>query len=229
MRELDIFVASLTEFWTDFVVFMPQLLAALVILLLGWVLAKLLRAGMLRLLRILQFHRLAEKSGLEAFLEQGNVNITLSRLISDIVYWLVLLIVIVSVSHSLGLEVVARLFTRVINYVPNILAAILVLVFGALIARFVNRLLFAYLNRLGVGNALTLSTIAEYAVQVFVIFVALEQLQIGTALLISAFQIGFGAVALGLAIAFGLGGKERASEIIARMSRRTNDRTPPPV
>lgn len=228
MRELDIFVASLTEFWTDFVVFVPKLLAALVILFLGWVLAKLLRAGMLRLLRILQFHRLAEKSGLEAFLEQGNVNITLSRLISDIVYWLVLLIVIVSVSHSLGLEVVARLFTRVINYVPNILAAILVLVFGALIARFVNRLLFAYLNRLGVGNALTLSTIAEYAVQVFVIFVALEQLQIGTALLISAFQIGFGAVALGFAIAFGLGGKERASEIIARMSRRKNDRTPPP-
>lgn len=227
MRELDIFVASLTEFWTDFVVFVPKLLAALVILFLGWVLAKLLRAGMLRLLRILQFHRLAEKSGLEAFLEQGNVNITLSRLISDIVYWLVLLIVIVSVSHSLGLEVVARLFTRVINYVPNILAAILVLVFGALIARFVNRLLFAYLNRLGVGNALTLSTIAEYAVQVFVIFVALEQLQIGTALLISAFQIGFGAVALGFAIAFGLGGKERASEIIARMSQRKNDRTPP--
>lgn len=229
MRELDIFVASLTEFWTDFVVFMPRLLAALVILFFGWVLAKLLRAGMLRLLRIVQFQRLAEKSGLEAFLEQGNVNMTLSRLVSDIIYWLVLLIVIVSVSRYLGLEVVARLFTRVINYVPNILAAILVLVFGALIARFINRLLFAYLNRLKVENALTISTIAEYAVQVFVIFVALEQLQIGTALLISAFQIGFGAVALAFAIAFGLGGKERANEIIARMSRRKNDRTPPPT
>lgn len=229
MRELDIFVASLSEFWTDFVVFMPRLLAALVILFFGWVLAKLLRAGMLRLLRIVQFQRLAEKSGLEAFLEQGNVNMTLSRLVSDIIYWLVLLIVIVSVSRYLGLEVVARLFTRVINYVPNILAAILVLVFGALIARFINRLLFAYLNRLKVENALTISTIAEYAVQVFVIFVALEQLQIGTALLISAFQIGFGAVALAFAIAFGLGGKERANEIIARMSRRKNDRTPPPT
>lgn len=228
MRELDIFVASLTEFWTDFVVFMPRLLAALVILLLGWLLAKLLRAGMLRLLRVVQFQRLAEKSGLEGFLEQGNVNITLSRLLSDIVYWLVLLIVIVSVSQSLGLEVVARLFTRVINYVPNILAAILVLVFGALIARFINRLIFAYLKRVGVSNALTISTIAEYGVQVFVIFVALEQLQIGTALLISAFQIGFGALALAFAIAFGLGGKERANEIIARMSRRKNDRTPPP-
>lgn len=227
MRELDIFVASLTEFWTDSVVFMPRLLAALVILFFGWVLAKLLRAAVLRLLRIIQFQRLAEKSGLEAFLEQGNVNMTLSRLVSDIIYWLVLLIVIVSVSRYLGLEVVARLFDRVINYVPNILAAILVLVFGALIARFINRLLFAYLNRLGISNALTLSTIAEYAVQVFVIFVALEQLQIGTALLISAFQIGFGAVALAFAIAFGLGGKERANEIIGRMSRRKNDRTPP--
>ena len=228
MRELDIFIASLAEFWTDFVVFMPQLLAASVIFFLGWLLAKLLRVGTLRLLRIIHFQRLAEKSGLEAFLEQGNVNITLSRLLSDIVYWLVLLIVIVSVSQSLGLEVVARLFTRVINYVPNVLAAILVLVFGALIARFVNRLIFAYLHGLGVTNALTISTTAEYGVQVFVIFVALEQLQIGTALLISAFQIGFGALALAFAIAFGLGGKERANEIIARMSRRKSDRNPPP-
>lgn len=228
MQEFDIFVASLSEFWTEFVLFVPRLLAALVFLILGWILAKLLRAGMLRLLRVLQFQRLAEKSGLEGFLEQGNVNITLSRLVSDIVYWLVLLIVIVLISQSLGMEVVARLFTRAINYVPNVLAALLVLIFGALLARFINRLLFAWLNRLGIDNALTISTIAEYAIQIFVFFVALEQLQIGTALLVSAFQIGFGAVALAFAIAFGLGGKERAAEILSRLARRKSDRTPPP-
>lgn len=228
MQEFDIFVASLSEFWTEFVLFVPRLLAALVFLILGWILAKLLRAGMLRLLRVLQFQRLAEKSGLEGFLEQGNVNITLSRLVSDIVYWLVLLIVIVLISQSLGMEVVARLFTRAINYVPNVLAALLVLIFGALLARFINRLLFAWLNRLGIDNALTISTIAEYAIQIFVFFVALEQLQIGTALLVSAFQIGFGAVALAFAIAFGLGGKERAAEILSRLARRKSDRSPPP-
>lgn len=228
MQEIDIFVASLSEFWTDFVLFVPRLLAALVFLILGWILAKLLRAGMLRLLRVLHFQRLAEKSGLEGFLEQGNVNITLSRLVSDIVYWLVLLIVIVLISQSLGMEVVARLFTRAINYVPNVLAALLVLIFGALLARFINRLLFAWLTRLGISNALTISTISEYAIQIFVFFVALEQLQIGTALLVSAFQIGFGAVALAFAIAFGLGGKERAAELLSRLSRRKSDRTPPP-
>lgn len=228
MQEFDIFVASLSEFWTEFVLFVPRLLAALVFLILGWILAKLLRAGMLRLLRVLHFQRLAEKSGLEGFLEQGNVNITLSRLVSDIVYWLVLLIVIVLISQSLGMEVVARLFTRAINYVPNVLAALLVLIFGALLARFINRLLFAWLNRLGIDNALTISTIAEYAIQIFVFFVALEQLQIGTALLVSAFQIGFGAVALAFAIAFGLGGKERAAEILSRLARRKSDRSPPP-
>lgn len=227
MQEFDIFVASLSEFWTEFVLFVPRLLAALVFLILGWILAKLLRAGMLRLLRVLHFQRLAEKSGLEGFLEQGNVNITLSRLVSDIVYWLVLLIVIVLISQSLGMEVVARLFTRAINYVPNVLAALLVLIFGALLARFINRLLFAWLNRLGIDNALTISTIAEYAIQIFVFFVALEQLQIGTALLVSAFQIGFGAVALAFAIAFGLGGKERAAEILSRLARRKSDRSPP--
>jgi hypothetical protein len=97
---------------------------------------------------------------------------------------------------------------------------ILVLVFGVLVARFINRMVFAYLNNMGVEGALTLSTLAEYAVIIFVVFVALEQLQIGTHLLISAFQIGFGAVGLAMALAFGLGGKDWAASVIKRLTEK---------
>lgn len=219
-QQIDVFVASLTSFWTQLAAFVPQLLAALVLLFLGWILANIIRSGVSKILDTLKFDELGKKTGIEAFLRQGNIDLTLSRLIANLVYWTILLVVIVTVANSLGLTTVAELFNKVVFYLPNIIVAVLVLVFGVLMARFINRLVFAYLNNMGVEGALTLSTLAEYAVIIFVVFVALEQLQIGTHLLISAFQIGFGAVGLALALAFGLGGKEWAAGIIKRLTEK---------
>ena len=217
-QQLDVFVASLTSFWTQLAGFVPQLLAALVLLFVGWILANLARTGVVKLLDILRFDSLAEKTGIEAFLRQGHLDISLSRIIANLVYWVIIFIVIVTVANSLGLHMVAELFNKVVLYIPNLIVAILVLVFGVLVARFINRLVFAYLNNIGVQGALTISTLSEYAVIIFVVFVALEQLEIGTTLLTAAFQIGFGAIGLAFALAFGLGGREWAAGVIKRMS-----------
>ena len=128
------------------------------------------------------------------------------------------MIVVVTVANSLGLHMVADLFNKVVLYIPNIIVAILVLVFGTLLSRFINRVIFAYLNNIGVEGSLTISTISEYAVQIFVVFVALEQLQIGTQLLTAAFQIGFGAIAFAFALAFGLGGRDWAAGVIQKLT-----------
>jgi len=88
------------------------------------------------------------------------------------------------------------------------------------VARFINRMVFAYLNNIGVQGALTISTLSEYAVIIFVVFVALEQLQIGTSLLTAAFQIGFGAIGLAFALAFGLGGREWAAGVIRKLTEK---------
>ncbi len=224
-QQLDVFVASLTSFWTQLAGFVPQLLAALVLLFVGWILANLARTGVVKLLDLLRFDSLAEKTGIEAFLKQGHLDISLSRLIANLVYWVIILIVIVTVANSLGLHMVAELFNKIVLYIPNVIVSILVLVFGILVARIINRLVFAYLNNIGVQGALTISTLSEYAVIIFVVFVALEQLEIGTTLLTAAFQIGFGAVGLAFALAFGLGGREWAAGVIKRMTERdTNGR-----
>jgi small-conductance mechanosensitive channel len=220
MRQIDVFLASITSFWTQLAGFVPQLLAAMVLLLLGWLVAKVVRTGMVKLLRALQFDRLSERSGIEAFLKQGQLTVSLSGLLAGLVYWLIILIVIVTVSNSLGLHLVAELFNRVVLYIPNVIVAILILVLGAILARFINRLIFAYLNNIGLEGALTISTLSEYAVLVFVFFVALEQLEIGRQLITAAFIIGFGAVGLALALAFGLGGREWAAGVLERMSNK---------
>mgnify|MGYP000088303251 CR=1 FL=1 len=219
-QQLDVFLASLTSFWTQLASFVPQLLAALVLLFVGWILANLARTGVVKLLDILRFDSLADKTGIEAFLKQGYLDISLSRIIANLVYWVIIFIVIVTVANSLGLHMVAELFNKIVLYIPNLIVAILVLVFGVLIARFINRLVFAYLNNIGVQGSLTISTLSEYAVIIFVIFVALEQLEIGTTLLTAAFQIGFGAIGLAFALAFGLGGREWAAGVIKRIADR---------
>ena len=219
-QQIDVFVASLTSFWTQLASFIPQLLAALILLFLGWILANLARSAMGKLLDTLKFDELGKKTGIEAFMRQGNIDLTLSRLIANLIYWIILLVVIVTVANSLGLSTVAELFNKVVFYLPNIIVAVLVLVFGVMIARFINRLVFAYLNNMGVDGALTLSTMAEYAVIIFVVFVALEQLQIGTHLLVSAFQIGFGAIGLAFALAFGLAGRDWAASVIKRLTEK---------
>lgn len=227
-QQLDVFVASLTSFWTQLASFIPQLLAALLLLFIGWILANLARTGVIKLLDLLRFDNLADKTGIEAFLKQGHIDISLSRVLANLVYWVIIFIVIVTVANSLGLHLVAELFNKIVLYIPNVIVAILVLVFGILIARIINRLVFAYLNNIGVQGALTISTLSEYAVIIFVVFVALEQLEIGTTLLTAAFQIGFGAIGLALALAFGLGGREWAAGVIKRMTERDNNNPNPP-
>ena len=189
--QLEIFVASLNQFWLQLVHFVPRLLAVIVILFFGWVIAKLARTAVKRLLLLTQFDKFAQKSGLEAFMSHGNFNITLSGIISQVVYWLVILLFVITGANALGLSEVAVLLQQLASYLPRIIVAILVVIFGTLLARFVNRLVFAWLYSIKFTNALTVSTSAEYGIQILSIFVALEQLGIGTQLIHSLFIIVF--------------------------------------
>ena len=212
--QLDIFINSLNQFWLDLVHFLPKLLAVIVILFFGWLLAKLARAAVKRTLELMQFDKFAQKSGLEAFMNHGNLSLSLSGIISHVVYWLVILMFIITGSNMLGLNEVSLLMQQLASYLPHIIVAILVLIFGTLLARFVNRLVFAWLYGVKFERALEISTSVEYGIQILAIFVALEQLGIGTQLINSLFIIVFGALFLALAIAFGLGGKDWAAKVI---------------
>ncbi len=225
-EQFNIFIASFNGVIGQLADFLPKFMIALVLLFLGWIVAKLIRGGVRRLLSLAHFDQLAEKTGVEEFLKHGDMQITFSGIISEVTYWLFLLIILVTISSSLGLNAVADLLNRVALYLPNIVVAVLIIIFGTLLARFINRMVFAWLRNLGVEGALTISTVAEYGVQIFAAFVALEQLAIGTQLLTTAFAILFGAVCLALALAFGLGGRDWAARNIDRWSKNKSDPKP---
>ncbi|HEY8117717.1 MAG TPA: hypothetical protein VIE91_00610 [Methylophilaceae bacterium] len=220
--QIDIFLASLNEFWGQVATFFPKLLAVIVILFFGWICAKVSCLVVKRALEFVHFDKFADKSGLEAFLQHSEFDLTLSGIIGQVVYWLVILLFVITGAHTLGLTEVAEMLNHLANYLPKIIIAILVLIFGTLLARFVNRLVFAWLHGIKFEGALAISTSAEYGIQIFALFVALEQLDIGTQLLTALFVIMFGAIFLSLAIAFGLGGKDWAAKIIADMQANIN-------
>lgn len=219
--QVDVFINSMNQFWIQLVNFVPKLLAVIVILFFGWLLAKLARVAIKRLLELTHFDKFAQKSGLEAFMSHGNVSLSLSGIISQLVYWLVIVLFIITGANTLGLSEVAVLLQQLANYLPHIIVAILVLIFGTLLARFVNRLVFAWLHSIKFSRALAVSTSTEYGIQILALFVALEQLGIGLQLIHSLFVIVFGAFFLALAIAFGLGGRDWAAKVIEDFDRNS--------
>ncbi|HNV88208.1 MAG TPA: hypothetical protein PKL53_04520 [Methylotenera sp.] len=220
--QIDIFISSLNQFWLQLVNFVPKLLAVIVILFFGWIIAKLARKAVKRGLELAHFDKFAQKSGLEAFMSHGNISVTLSGIISQVVYWLVITLFIITGANSLGMSEVAGLLQQLAGYLPHIIVAILVVIFGTLLARFVNRLVFAWLYSIKFTHALAVSTSTEYGIQILAVFVALEQLGIGMQLIYSLFTIVFGAFFLALAIAFGLGGKDWAAKVIEDFDKNKN-------
>jgi len=199
---------------------LPDLVLALGLLVLGWLLAKLVRRLTVRLLRVIRVDELAERAGIEDFLIQGGVRFTTVTLIAHAFYWIILLGIFVALLDAMGLRAAGALFVRIVNYLPNVLLAVGILVFGSLLARVVGAFAYTYLNNIGSTAAEPISALARFALLAFVIFMAAEQLAIESQVLVSAFQIAFGAVCLALALAFGLGGRDWAASIIDRYSRK---------
>jgi hypothetical protein len=206
--------------WRAFAVqlaeFLPHLLGALVILVIGWLIAKVTQLGMTRTLKALKIDRLSEKAGVESFLKQGGLQQTSVEIIGILIYWILMLIVLLVALNSMGLQTASDLLNRIILYIPNVIVAVFVIMMGLFFAKFIHGILSTYLTNAGVKNADMMGNIARVAILIFVVSIAMEQLSIGRELVTSAFEIAFGAVCLALALAFGLGGRDWASKVINR-------------
>ncbi len=221
MDQATTMLDAFRQFWIELGQVLPRIAVAVVLLLLGWLAARLLRRLAIRFFRLIRLEALAERSGIEDFLIQGGVRSTTITILANLLYWLVLFAVVLALLNALGLGAAADLLNQIVLYLPRVFVAILVLMFGTLFARLIRGVTFTYLSNVGIEGALLISIIAQYAVLVFVVSLALEQLQVGGQVLVSAFQIAFGGFCLALALAFGLGGRDWAARILERTSRST--------
>ena len=164
-----------------------------------------------RLLRRVRFDALLERGGVMEVVERSGSHVNPIRVIANLVFWLLMFAVIVLASNALGLQSLADVFSELVGYIPSVIAAIVIIIVGIVLGEFVGGLILASAGGLHGGTAL--ARIGRGGVILLAIFMALQQLNVATEIVTTAFAILFGAVALALALAFGLGNRELAGEV----------------
>jgi hypothetical protein len=182
-------------------------------------------------LRAINFHVLTERAGLDGFLRQGGGETDTTAILGLLVYWLAILLALMIAFNIVGLPYVTDLIGRVVLFVPRVILAVVILAFGAYFGRFIGRSVTVYCRSIGISDAGLLGRVAMYAVVVFVLLIALDQLGLGD-IIRESFLIILGAVALGGALAFGLafgiGGQKRAAEFLERWRHGSSTHAPSP-
>jgi len=216
MERVDIMLEPVQAFLLQIAGFLPKLALALGVLLAGWLLAKIARFAIIKGLRAINFNVLTERAGLEDFLNQGGIQTDTTGIFGLLIYWLVILAALIIGFNSLGLTYITGLLGEVVRFVPKVVVAILILAFGAYFARFVGNAVVAYCKNIAIQDSDMLGKIAKYAIMTFVVLIALDQVNVGGDIVRQSFLIILAGIVFALALAFGLGGKEAAAELIDR-------------
>ena len=210
------FLEAVREFLHQIAAFLPRLLLALVVLAVGWLLAKAARFAVERALRAANFTVLTERAGTDNFLRQAGLQGDTTTLFGLVAFWLVILATLMIAFNGLGLTYITDLLGRVVWFTPKLLVAMLVVVFGSYCARFVGGAVQAYCEDAQIPDADMLGRIARYLIVIFVVMIALGQVEVGGDIVQRTFLILLGGLVLAVALAFGLGGRDWAAAMLER-------------
>jgi hypothetical protein len=203
----------------------PKILGFIVIVIAGWFIASLIEKGLAAILRAIRFNDLAQRAGLADFIQKMGMNTDAAGLIGLVVKWFVRLIALVVAFDALGLPAVSEVLRQLLLWLPNVVVALVVLVIGGLAARALSNVVRGAASEAGLTNANFLSKVASVVVWAFAIVVAVNQIGIATELVNTLFMAIVGALALGIGLAFGLGGRETAAEILRKWYGKAQEKS----
>jgi flagellar biosynthesis protein FliQ len=216
MEKVDMLLEPLKAFLAQVGVFLPRLALAFAVLVVGWLLAKIIRFVVVKALRAVNFNVLTDRAGMDGFLRQGGIESDTTDIFGALVYWLVIFATLVIAFNSLGLTYITDLFGQVVTFVPKVIVALLILAFGAYFARFIYNSVIAYCSNVGMQDAELLGKLAQYAIVAFVGLIALDQMNVGGDIIRQSFLIILAGVVFALALAFGIGGQRWAAGLLER-------------
>jgi small-conductance mechanosensitive channel len=203
----------------------PKIIGFMLILVVGWFVASLIEKGLAVVLRSIRFNYMAERAGLADFVEKMGMNTDAAGMIGLVVKWFVRLIALVVAFDALGLPAVSEVLRQLLLWLPNVVVALVVLVIGGLAARALSNVVRGAAGEADLSNANFLAKVASVVVWAFAIVVAVNQLGIATELVNTLFMAIVGALALGVGLAFGLGGRETAAEILRKWYAKAQEKS----
>lgn len=216
MERIDVMFEPIRGLLLQIGAFMPRLALAVAVLVGGWLLAKVFRLAVVKTLRALNFHVLSERAGVDDFLQQGGTDKDAAALVGLLGYWLVILAALIIAFNGLGLTQVTALLGQVLLFLPRLLVAMLVVVFGSYFAGFVGGAVQGYFRSEHIGDAELIGRMVKYAIMAFVVLLAVDHLDVGGGLIQQTFLILLAGIVFAIALAFGLAGREHAAALITR-------------
>ncbi len=225
----ETFIAVIRELWTEIALFAPNLVGALLILILGYLISKLLKVIVSTFLKKVQIDVASEKVGIKATLNRAGIVITPSDIVGKIVFWIFMLTFVISAAETLGLRQVSLTIDAFVLYLPKVIGASLIAIIGLVLAHFIRDLVRSGVEGFGVEYGKPLANFAFGIMLVVIGVLVLEQLEIETALLNSLVEIILIASGFALALSLGLGTKEVSKNIISGVYARDTFKSGLPI
>ena len=225
MEFLSLILEPLQEVFLKFKAFLPNLLAMLVILIIGILLARILRAILVRFLKAINFDSWSDRMGVTTLLRKGDLWSKPSLALGSIVFWTLIIVVLMAGMSALKISAIDQLVAQFFMYLPRAFSAVLILIVGYVLAGFISRAVLIAAVNSGYHYAKLLAEAIRLLLTVLILAMVLEQLEVAPGIVLAAFSIIFGGIVAALAISFGVGGIEAAKRMIEReaVEKRVKD------
>ena len=219
----DVVRTSLLTLWGNVAGFLPRLIAAIVVFLVGWLIAVLLGKLAWHIIRLIKLDSALDKVGFKKVWERSGYKLNSPYFFYELVKWFFIVVFLMAATNILGLVQVTEFLRSVVYYLPNVFIAAFVIIIGVLVARFLEGVVRGSVKAAQLVSANLIGLFVKWAVVIFSILVALNQLQVAQQIIgiVITGLVAAGAIALGLA--FGLGGRQHADEFISKMRKHVGE------
>jgi len=207
-------VNSLIGIWQNFIDFIPALIGAIVVFLVGWIIAVAIGKLIAEILKRIKFNKIFETGDWKKALEKADIKVDASAFVGAIIKWVLLIVFLVVAIKVLGFRELEAFFNQVLAYLPNVVVAAFMFVVAVIIADIVEKVVRAAVEGAKMGSGPMVGAIIKWSIWVLAIFAILLQLGIAEALITTIIQGIVALIVIAGGIAFGLGGKDAAAEVI---------------
>lgn len=217
----DLIANSAVEFWQAVGAFLPALLGAVLLIILGALVAKAAQMIVVKTLEVLGVNKLKKNKKVSKTLKETGLEVDVVDLSGRVAFWVVIIVFAMAAVEVLGLNAMREVIHELVRYLPNVLAAVVVLTITIAGARLLKDAVTATLKQMSVGYAAMVGTVAQWAVVVFGAVMTVDQLGFNTTIITANITVIVAGVVLALALAFGLGGRDHAARILDNLSNKT--------
>lgn len=210
---------SFQELWVGVIGFVPNLVVAILIVVIGWAIGALLGKVVAQIIKSLRLDDGLRRAGVEEFLSRGGISLNSGAFLGVLVKWFVMLVFIIAALDVLSLTQVNLFLRNILEYIPQVIVAVLILLAAGIIGDVLKRIVVSSARSADVRSAGFLGSVTKWAIWIFAILVALTQLGIAPMIINTLFTGFVVALSLAFGLAFGLGGQDAASKVVEKMSK----------